>query len=132
MGGQKVTFSLSDSNGKDVGKAEVQTDGYGTATTSFLLPSNGLTGFFYLRASVADKARAGKLVRVEEYKRPSFDITYDKLKTGYHVGDTVAVKATARTYSGVAVQGAKVRYRVDVVFVHHFGDLLRIGDVHYF
>lgn len=112
MGGQKVTFSLSDSNGEDVGKAEVQTDNYGTATTSFLLPSNGLTGFFYLRASVADKARTGKLVRVEEYKRPSFDITYDKLKTGYHVGDTVAVKATARTYSGVAVQGAKVRYRV--------------------
>ena len=113
MTGQKVTFRLHDANGREAATAECVTDSYGTASTSFVLPSNGLTGFFRLSATVADgKAQAYASVRVEEYKRPSFDITYDKLTATYKAGDTIAVAATARTFSGVAVQGAKVRYRV--------------------
>ena len=104
MTGQKVTFRLHDANGREAATAECVTDSYGTASTSFVLPSNGLTGFFRLSATVADgKAQAYTSVRVEEYKRPSFDITYDKLTTAYKSGDTVTVAATARTFSGVAV-----------------------------
>lgn len=113
MEGAKVEFVLRDSNGKAVGKAEPVTDSYGTASASFVLPSGGLTGRYTLRASVSDgTARAYTSVSVEEYKRPSFDIAFDKLAARYQAGDTIAVSATARTFSGVAVQGAKVRYSV--------------------
>ncbi len=107
----KVEFTLRDTNGKVAGTAEATTDSYGTASASFVLPSNGLTGLFTLKASAGNTVAWGS-VRVEEYKRPSFDIAFDKLTTTYHAGDTVKVSGVARTFSGVAVQGAKVSYRV--------------------
>lgn len=111
--GEKMKIVLHDTNGKKVGEANVVTDDYGTASTSFVLPTTALTGHFSMRATVGDgKARAWTGINVEEYKRPTFDISYDKLTAKYQAGDTVAVSATARTFSGMAVQGAKVRYSV--------------------
>ena len=50
--------------------------------------------------------------RVEEYKRPTFEVEFEKVTADYKDGDTVAVKGTARSYAGVPVQEAKVKYRV--------------------
>ena len=114
MPNEKVTFKLRNASGKNVSTAEAMTDKYGTATTSFVLPTSGLNGTFSIRASVDGQRRvvAWNSIRVEEYKRPTFDITFAKPSTSYQAGDTVSLSATARTYSGVAVQGAKVLYRV--------------------
>ena len=49
---------------------------------------------------------------MEEYKRPTFEITFPKVNEKYNWGDTVVVKASAKTYAGVPVQGAKVEYQV--------------------
>lgn len=49
---------------------------------------------------------------MEEYKRPTFEITFPKVNEKYNWGDTVVVKATAKTYAGIPVQGAKVEYQV--------------------
>ena len=111
--GEKVSISLSDANGKELKTVDVVTDAYGTAATSFVLPATGLTGRFSLSATMGDgKARARVGVRVEEYKRPTFDITFDKPSARYQAGDTLTVDAQARTFGGMAVQGAKVLYRV--------------------
>ena len=55
---------------------------------------------------------ASEYFRVEEYKRPTFEITFPKVNEKYNWGDTVVVKASAKTYAGVPVQGAKVEYQV--------------------
>ena len=55
---------------------------------------------------------ASEYFRVEEYKRPTFEITFPKVNEKYSWGDTVVVKASAKTYAGVPVQGAKVEYKV--------------------
>lgn len=104
----ELNFILRDANGKQVAEQKATTDEYGTASVDFELPKEGQTGLYFISVN----GTATKYVRVEEYKRPTFEITFPKVNEKYNWGDTVVVKATAKTYSGVPVQGAKVEYQV--------------------
>lgn len=104
----ELNFILRDANWKQVAEQKATTDEYGTASVDFELPKEGQTGLY----SISVNGTATKYVRVEEYKRPTFEITFPKVNEKYNWGDTVVVKATAKTYSGVPVQGAKVEYQV--------------------
>lgn len=104
----ELNFILRDANGKQVAEQKATTDEYGTASVDFELPKEGQTGLYFISVN----GTVTKYVRVEEYKRPTFEITFPKVNEKYNWGDTVVVKATAKTYSGVPVQGAKVAYQV--------------------
>lgn len=104
----ELNFILRDANGKQVAEQKATTDEYGTASVDFELPKEGKTGLY----SISVNGTASEYFRVEEYKRPTFEITFPKVNEKYNWGDTVVVKATAKTYSGVPVQGAKVEYQV--------------------
>ena len=104
----ELNFILRDTNWKQVAEQKATTDEYGTASVDFELPKEGQTGLY----SISVNGMVTKYVRVEEYKRPTFEITFPKVNEKYNWGDTVVVKATAKTYSGVPVQGAKVEYQV--------------------
>jgi len=107
VSGRQVTLTLYDANGQKKGSEEVTTDEFGMASCDFTLPSDGLTGRFSIRAN---KGNASAGFRVEEYKRPTFTVEIEEYKESYRFGDTVRLKGTAKTYSGVPVQGAKVAY----------------------
>ena len=104
----ELKFILRDAEWKQVAEQKATTDEYGTASVDFELPKEGKTGMF----SISVNGTATEYVRVEEYKRPTFEITFPKVNERYTWGDTVVVKATAKTYAGVPVQGAKVEYQV--------------------
>ena len=104
----ELKFILRDANWKQVAEQKATTDEYGTASVDFELPKEGQTGMF----SISVNGQASEYIRVEEYKRPTFEITFPKVNERYTWGDTVVVKATAKTYAGVPVQGAKVEYQV--------------------
>ena len=105
---KELKFILRDANWKQVAEQKATTDEYGTASVDFELPQGGQTGMYHV--SVNDQAN--RFFRVEEYKRPTFEITFPKVNEKYTWGDTVVVKASAKTYAGVPVQGAKVEYQV--------------------
>ena len=105
---KELKFILRDANLKQVAEQKATTDEYGTASVDFELPQGGQTGMYH----VAVDDRANRFFRVEEYKRPTFEITFPKVNEKYTWGDTVVVKASAKTYAGVPVQGAKVEYQV--------------------
>lgn len=105
---KQLKFILRDANWKQVAEQKATTDEYGTASVDFELPKEGKTGMF----SISVNGTATEYLRVEEYKRPTFEITFPKVNERYTWGDTVVVKATAKTYAGVPVQGAKVGYKV--------------------
>ena len=105
--GKEVKMELYDANWKVVAEKTVTTDDYGMAAADFVLPQGGLTGQYSVRA-MGD----GCYFRVEEYKRPTFEINFPEVNKRYTWGDTVVVKATAKTYAGLPVQGAKVEYTV--------------------
>ena len=104
----ELKFILRDANWKQVAEQKATTDEYGTASVDFELPQGGQTGMYH----VSVNNRANSSFRVEEYKRPTFEITFPKVNEKYNWGDTVVVKASAKTYAGVPVQGAKVAYQV--------------------
>ena len=97
-----------DANWKQVAEQKATTDEYGTASVDFELPKEGQTGLY----SISVNGMVTKYVRVEEYKRPTFEIIFPKVNEKYNWGDTVVVKASAKTYAGIPVQGAKVAYQV--------------------
>lgn len=104
----ELNFILRDTNWKQVAEQKATTDEYGTASVDFELPKEGQTGLYFISVN----GTVTKYVRVEEYKRPTFEITFPKVNEKYNWGDTVVVKATAKTYAGIPVQGAKVAYQV--------------------
>lgn len=104
----ELNFILRDANWKQVAEQKATTDEYGTASVDFELPKEGKTGQY----SISVNGTASEYFRVEEYKRPTFEITFPKVNEKYTWGDTVVVKASAKTYAGVPVQGAKVEYQV--------------------
>lgn len=104
---KKYTVSLYDANNNETGKVEVRTNGFGSFSGQFVLPSPCLTGYFSLRA--ADTSVSFK---VEEYKRSTFDVTFEPVKVEYQVGDSIEVVGMAKTFAGAPVQNARVHYNI--------------------
>ena len=105
--GSTCVVKLLDADHREVAKQEVKTDEFGTFQGTFELPKSGKMGVYRLQTD-----KGGTSFRVEEYKRPTFDVKFDEVKTAYRAGDSIRVTGVARTFAGAPVQGAKVSYRV--------------------
>ena len=104
---RRVVFVLNDANGKKVAEQSTKTDEYGTCAAELTIPSSGLSGQFIVRVN-----GQSHVIRVEEYKRPTFHVDFPEVKQAYAAGDTITVKGVALSYAGVPVQEAKVSYKV--------------------
>lgn len=107
---QVVTLTLRDTNNQKVERKQVTTDEYGKLSTEFTLPTSGLSGYYFIDSEGDYDGEVE--FRVEEYKRPTFTVDFPRVNERYAAGDTLMVKATAKSYAGVPVQGAKVKYKV--------------------
>lgn len=108
MANEKVTVTLHDANGQEIAKQELRTNRYGTVHGSFQTPQNGLLGLMRLQSSL----NGAQYFRVEEYKRPRFEVIMQPLEGAIALGDKVTVKGKAQAYAGSNVDGAAVQYRV--------------------
>ncbi len=111
MENEELTLSLFDANNDLTEEKQAATDSWGTAAASFLLPANAPAGYYRLRAAKGRKS-AYAYFRVEEYKRPTFAVDIDDYNEPYKEDDTITVCGAAKTYSGVPVGNAKVKYKV--------------------
>ena len=107
LGNRTISFDLRDANYKSVATQQVTTDRFGKCSVQFTLPEGLLNGLFTIRANGASTT-----IRVEEYKRPTFQVEFPEYKESYEAGDTVHAQAKALTFAGVPVQGAQVKYTV--------------------
>lgn len=104
---QKIT--LTDTNGQEVSSQTFTTNEFGSYHGSFVLPKGKLNGTFYLRTS----GNNGYFdFRVEEYKRPKFEVTFDPVKEEYKYGQTIELKGKAMMFSGVALSNTTVNYEI--------------------
>ena len=99
--------TLYDTNGQVVSKQTLTTNDFGSFAGSFTAPQNVLTGQMNIRCETG-----GIFFRVEEYKRPKFEVTFDPVKGSYKLGETITVKGKTMAYAGSSVSDAKASYRV--------------------
>ena len=104
---QTMSLRLCDANDEEVATTTVTTDEYGMAAADFILPQVGKTGTYTLYSDYGDKGYCNFIV--EEYKRPTFSVEIQQPTVRYAAGDTVRLAATAKSFAGVPMQGAKVR-----------------------
>ncbi len=107
-----LDVTLYDVNGQEVVRKSFRTNEYGTFAGDFDLPSGGLTGQMSLASSVGN---IRYFFRVEEYKRPKFEITFDTLKGTARLEEAVVITGISKDYAGSPVSGAKAEYRVERV-----------------
>lgn len=110
LANKSMRLTLRNANHKVVEEKEVTTDAFGTASADFVLPQSGLNGGYVVQSNFGNGYAH---LTVDEYKRPTFQLEFPEIKEAYQHGDTVMVKAFAKSFAGVPVQGAKVTYRVN-------------------
>ncbi|NQX43499.1 CarboxypepD_reg-like domain-containing protein [Pedobacter steynii] len=107
VAGVKLDVSFNDVNGKELEEVSVTTNEYGTFQGSFSIPMGKMNGSMELSTIYG-----GIQVQVEEYKRPSFEVVFDKSNQKYKLNDSILVKGNATAYSGYAVGAGKVKYTI--------------------
>jgi hypothetical protein len=110
LSNRRVTVVLDDSNGKEAARGEFRTNDFGSLSGSFTVPPGRLTGVYRLHTTNGEQGSA--IIRIEEYKRPKFEVTLDAPETAPKLDDTVTLTGAATAYTGAAIDGAKVTWRV--------------------
>jgi uncharacterized protein YfaS (alpha-2-macroglobulin family) len=105
---RKITVTFQDVNGKEIEKRVFSTNNFGSFAGSFTAPRDRLMGQMTIVSSIPGTTN----VRVEEYKRPKFKVTLDKPKEAAKLDQPVTLTGKALSYTGAAIDGAKVKYRV--------------------
>ena len=103
-----MRIDLQDTNGKTIKYHILKSDEFGTFSSSFLLPDDGQTGNYWLKTEDCIQT-----IRVEEYKRPTFEVIFSEVKETYKAGDSLEVTGRAKTFAGAPVQNAAVKYTVE-------------------
>ncbi len=104
----KVTISFFNTNSQKVEEKTFTTNQFGSFDGTFTAPTSGMKGQMYLNS---DKGGV-QWISVEEYKRPTFEVVFDKIEGEYKLNDKVIVKLKAQAFAGNELTGADVVYRV--------------------
>lgn len=104
---EKVAIKFTDVNGKKIEENEATTNEYGTFQGSFTIPLGKINGQMGLNSTFGSIN-----VHVEEYKRPTFEIVFDKLNQHYKLNDSIKIRGNALSFSGYSVNNAKVSYKI--------------------
>lgn len=107
--GQTVRVTFHDANNQEVASQELRSNDFGSIAGSFTAPTDRLAGRMSLRCSWSSDQT---WINVEEYKRPKFAVRLDLPEREYRLDETVTVAGQALAYTGAAVDGAAVVYRV--------------------
>ncbi len=115
--GVRLTVVFNDPNGKEIARAEHTANDYGSFDGAFTAPRDRLMGRMEIRVAGRPSAT---WVNVEEYKRPKFQVKLSRPKEAGRLGAEVTVPGKALAYTGAAIGGAHVKWRVvrNVQFPH--------------
>ncbi|HYH45080.1 MAG TPA: alpha-2-macroglobulin family protein, partial [Thermoanaerobaculia bacterium] len=102
-----VKVGLVDPNGQEVESRTVSTNGFGTASGEFMIPAGRPLGSWSVRTTHDGMAT----VRIEEYKRPTFEVSLEDPREPLRLNRPAAFPGQARYYFGLPVARGEVRWR---------------------
>jgi len=100
--------SLIDPNYQDLSSVEVLSNEFGTYSGSITIPTGLLNGIYTLKSNYGSQR-----IRVEEYKRPTFEVSFKPVTKSYSYNDSVKIEGSAKAYAGYPIDNAKISYRVE-------------------
>src|SRR6266542_2878238 len=104
-----VTVTLFDQNNQKIDARTVTTNDFGSAAGEFMIPAGRALGSWRLESSLGG-ARAN--FRVEEYKRPTFEVTWKDPTEPLRLNRPARLTGEARYYFGLPVASGSVRWHV--------------------
>ncbi len=107
---RNLTVIFADVNGKEIERLSHKTNDYGSFSGSVTAPRDRLMGRMTIR--VDGEPNGAAQVSVEEYKRPKFQVSIEAPKEAARLNGDVKLQGKAAAYTGAAIDGAKVRWRV--------------------
>jgi len=106
--GAALTVVLKDANGEEVARRTLSADAFGAGAGEFEIPTGRLLGRWTLSCSLGGSAS----VRVEEYKRPTFEVEIQDPGTPLRLNRAAALRGQARYYFGLPLAEGSFRWRV--------------------
>lgn len=107
--GKTYEVVLYNANYKEMSRHKVKTNDFGSFATTFTLPTACLNGRF----TISVDRLASTAIRVEEYKRPSFEITFDPITAAYRLGDTIRLCGQVKSFNGASVQEMPLAFTIN-------------------
>jgi len=107
--GKDMPVIVSDPQGQQVLQKSYKTDEFGGLEGSYELPSGAPLGVYSI---VLPHYGQAATFRVEEYKKPEYEVTVEAPKEPVMLGEKVTAIINARYYFGAPVAHAKVKYKV--------------------
>ena len=99
--------------GEKVLEQGFKADEYGGIAGTFPIPSGATLGMYGVQVYDAPRRiGGGTSFRVEEYKKPEFEVTVEAPKEPIQLGEQVVANIQAKYYFGAPVTKAKVKYKV--------------------
>ncbi|MBK8387885.1 MAG: hypothetical protein IPL23_00755 [Saprospiraceae bacterium] len=109
VSGYGLTTTFYDANGQIVEEHKSEkTNAFGSISGSFVIPKGRLNGFYTISTPFG-----GASLKVEEYKRPSFEILKVDRKKAATRAETSTVTIKAIGLAGNPITNAQVKYRVE-------------------
>jgi len=104
---KSTTVTFFDANYQKITDATFTTNEYGTFNGQFTIPFGKIGGQYMI-----SNENGSQYFRVEEYKRPKFEVKFEPVKGSYSLNDKVSTEGFAKTYSGANLNDVDVKYRV--------------------
>jgi uncharacterized protein YfaS (alpha-2-macroglobulin family) len=111
--GQQFNLEIQNPKGEKILEKSFTADEYGGFSGDLILPRGTTLGQYHMHLkNNLGWQHAGNSFRVEEYKKPEFQVKVDAPSEPVKLGDKIPVTIDARYYFGAPVTNAIVKYKV--------------------
>ena len=105
--GKETKVTLRDSNWQEVATQTFTTNEFGSFDGSFLIPENLSNGYF----AVSNESGSVNF-KVEEYKRPTFEITFNNPDKSFKLNEEVELTGSVKAYAGFGLDNVNYNYTI--------------------
>ncbi len=110
--GQSFTVEIVDGRQEKVLEQTYKADEYGGFEGELDLPKGATLGQYCMTVRQGNRYLGGGHFRVEEYKKPEFEVSVDAPTEPVMLGEVIEATINAKYYFGSPVTSAKVKYKV--------------------
>ncbi|MEI7767123.1 MAG: MG2 domain-containing protein [Phycisphaerae bacterium] len=111
--GKDLKLVINDPKGQEIFKRTLKADNYGGVSLELPLAADATLGAYYVQVQQSNNSQlSGLSFRVEEYKKPEFEVTIDAPTIPVMLGEKITATVKAKYYFGSPVAQGTVKYKV--------------------